>query len=80
MTQPLTFEEWKEKYIKVNDGFVESLKKSYNLTDEQIESELDFLHRQSYETYVMQLTNPEEFEQWKKEHFNEELGVYDIKL
>jgi hypothetical protein len=51
MTEPLSFEEWKDKCFKVNDGVVETLKKIHNQTDEQIAKDFDYLQQESYKLY-----------------------------
>jgi hypothetical protein len=78
MTEPLSYEEWRIKnQTTITPYAIETLKKFHNL---DAEKEVEEIMKHEYVNYVMELTNPEEFEKWKKEHFNEELGCYDIKL
>jgi hypothetical protein len=78
MTQLLSYEEWKEKNIQINDGVVEHLKTLHNLSDNVIESEFENLFKQEYDLYVMEITSPDEYHKWKQEHYNEKLDCYDV--
>lgn len=77
MTEPLSYEEWRIKnQTTITPYAIETLKKFHNL---DAEKEVEEIMKHEYANYVMELTNPEEYEKWKKEHFNEELGCYDMK-
>jgi len=78
MIQLLSYEEWKEKNIQVNDKFLEEIKTLHKFSEDELELELDHVYRHEYDLYVKRTTDPENFNKWLQEHYNEKLDCYDV--
>jgi hypothetical protein len=77
-TKLLSYEEWKEKNISITDEFLEEMKTLHNISEELFINEIERMPKQEYDFYVMRTTDPEKFLQWQKDHYNEELGIYEV--
>jgi hypothetical protein len=78
MTQLLSYEEWKEKNIQINDNVLEEIKFFHKISDDKLKLELEHLYKKEYELYVKRTTDPEKFNKWLQEHYNEKLNCYDV--
>jgi len=76
-TELLSYKEWEKQNISISDGFLEEMKTIHNISEELLVNEIERLSKQEYDHYVMRTTDPEKFLQWQKDHYNEELRIYE---
>jgi hypothetical protein len=57
----LSYEQWKEQNIKIDDDMVDQFKVLHNISEDKFVNEIENICKQEYELYVLGITDPDQF-------------------
>lgn len=57
----LSYEQWKEQNIKIDDDMVDQFKVLHNISEDKFVNEIENICKQEYELYVLRITDPDQF-------------------
>lgn len=57
----LSYDQWKEQNIKIDDDMVDQFKLLHNISEDKFVNEIENICKQEYELYVLGITDPDQF-------------------
>jgi hypothetical protein len=57
----LSYDQWKEQNIKIDDDMVDQFKVLHNISEDKFVNEIENICKQEYELYVLGITDPDQF-------------------
>ena len=61
MDKILSYDQWKEQNIKIDDDMVDQFKLLHNISEDKFVNEIENICKQEYELYVLRITDPDQF-------------------
>jgi hypothetical protein len=61
MDRILSYDQWKEQNIKIDDDMVDQFKLLHNISEDKFVNEIENICKQEYELYVLRITDPDQF-------------------